>query len=264
VSITAPDRPEICPPGHYMLFLLNKAKVPSVAKIIRIDASAAQKGAAASLKSAALRQQLPSEPQMSTEELDQAILKEATGTHVAIGLTSKCPYGLGACWGGAYEALQQLDGVRWVRPMPNAEDSTAEVFLHDQALPDFEQWPAQLSRTANGSYTFRGVEITIDAELRETGGVLRLVSSLIGGSVELGPLRRDGKIQFDRATNSSRPASDGELKAYEELVRKYRESGAGIQAVKVTGRLTSGSSGPVLQVRAFVDGGYATSVLSRK
>jgi galactose oxidase len=37
VSVTAPpDNRNICPPGHYMLFVLNKSGVPSVAKIIRI------------------------------------------------------------------------------------------------------------------------------------------------------------------------------------------------------------------------------------
>ena len=126
-------------------------------------------------------------------ELDNSILAQAKGTHVIVGLTSKCPYGIGACWGGAYEALQQLDGVRWVRPVPNTEDSTAEIFLYDQILPDFEKWPAQLSRTANGSYTFRGVEITITAELSEQDGRLRLIIPLIDTSVELAPLMWDEK-----------------------------------------------------------------------
>jgi galactose oxidase len=36
VTITAPERPEVCPPGHYMLFVLSKAGVPSLARIVRI------------------------------------------------------------------------------------------------------------------------------------------------------------------------------------------------------------------------------------
>jgi hypothetical protein len=40
VTITAPERPEICPPGHYMLFVLSKAGVPSLARIVRIGSSA--------------------------------------------------------------------------------------------------------------------------------------------------------------------------------------------------------------------------------
>jgi galactose oxidase len=41
VSVTAPGRPEICPPGHYMLFVLSKAGVPSLARIVRIGPPAA-------------------------------------------------------------------------------------------------------------------------------------------------------------------------------------------------------------------------------
>ncbi|MFY9808326.1 MAG: galactose oxidase-like domain-containing protein [Pseudonocardiaceae bacterium] len=40
VTIAAPERPEVCPPGHYMLFVLSKAGVPSPARIVRIGPSA--------------------------------------------------------------------------------------------------------------------------------------------------------------------------------------------------------------------------------
>lgn len=36
LNVVAPPNPNVAPPGHYMLFLLNAKKVPSVAKIIRI------------------------------------------------------------------------------------------------------------------------------------------------------------------------------------------------------------------------------------
>ena len=36
LKVTAPASPKACPPGHYMLFVLNKDGVPSVAKIIKI------------------------------------------------------------------------------------------------------------------------------------------------------------------------------------------------------------------------------------
>jgi galactose oxidase len=36
VTVTAPEQPEICPPGHHMLFVLSKAGVPSLARIMRI------------------------------------------------------------------------------------------------------------------------------------------------------------------------------------------------------------------------------------
>jgi len=36
LKVTAPQNSKVCPPGHYMLFVLNKDKVPSIAKIIRV------------------------------------------------------------------------------------------------------------------------------------------------------------------------------------------------------------------------------------
>ncbi|MFZ4575893.1 MAG: galactose oxidase-like domain-containing protein, partial [Phycisphaerales bacterium] len=37
--ITAPLSPDLCPPGHYMLFILNGEGVPSVAEVVRIGSS---------------------------------------------------------------------------------------------------------------------------------------------------------------------------------------------------------------------------------
>lgn len=37
LSITTPSNGNVCPPGHYMLFIINGNGVPSVAKIIRIN-----------------------------------------------------------------------------------------------------------------------------------------------------------------------------------------------------------------------------------
>ena len=36
LSVTAPANANLCPPGHYMLFVLNKDGVPSVAETIMI------------------------------------------------------------------------------------------------------------------------------------------------------------------------------------------------------------------------------------
>jgi hypothetical protein len=41
VIVTAPASGNVCPPGHYMLFLLNQKKVPSIATIVQIAAGAA-------------------------------------------------------------------------------------------------------------------------------------------------------------------------------------------------------------------------------
>ena len=36
LSVTAPSDPNLCPPGHYMLFIVNSAGVPSIAAIVSI------------------------------------------------------------------------------------------------------------------------------------------------------------------------------------------------------------------------------------
>jgi hypothetical protein len=41
LTVTAPAHPNLAPPGHYMLFVLNGQGVPSVAKVIRLGGSAA-------------------------------------------------------------------------------------------------------------------------------------------------------------------------------------------------------------------------------
>jgi len=41
LSVTAPVSPAVCPPGYYMMFLVNGNGVPSVAKMIRVDVNTA-------------------------------------------------------------------------------------------------------------------------------------------------------------------------------------------------------------------------------
>jgi hypothetical protein len=37
LNVTAPSNPNLCPPGHYMLFILNNTEVPSVSRVIQIQ-----------------------------------------------------------------------------------------------------------------------------------------------------------------------------------------------------------------------------------
>jgi galactose oxidase len=77
-------------------------------------------------------------------------------------------------WGGAYEALRRLEGVELVSPVPNTDDSTAEVFLQDERLPALEQWSEQFRRIVNGTYEMRGAEVTLQGGLEERGEKLFL------------------------------------------------------------------------------------------
>jgi glycosidase len=251
LTITAPATADVCPPGYYMLFLLNKEKVPSISKILRIAAPAVPRRAATARASTPRTQPIPVEAQMSTAELDRAITGRAIGTSAAIGLTSRCPYGLGACWGGAYEALQQLDGVAAVRPIANAADSMAEVFLHGDTLPDVNRWAQQIAQVANGSYDFRGVEVIVKANVNAQNGRFGLTGPSIDKQVLLAPLEQVEKVQFDRATGTAKPALPEEHSAYERLVARYRDAGAADLPVHVTGPLRQTSTGWTLHVRDF-------------
>jgi hypothetical protein len=99
-----------------------------------------------------------------------AVMKAARGTAVVVGVTGTCPYGIGACWGGAYEALSQLEGVDMVNPIPDAVESTAEVFLKDEGLPPLDRWGRQFSDIVNGTYELRGVEVANAQAAREGRG----------------------------------------------------------------------------------------------
>jgi hypothetical protein len=251
VTVTAPERAEICPPGHYMLFVLSRAGVPSLARIMRIGPAAAAPHAAAS--PTLTEADLPAGPAGTTrtQERDAAVRTQSRGTRVTVGLTAKCPYGLGACWGGAYEALQKLEGVAAVRPIADAEHSTAEVYLHDQGLPDLDRWPEQLARWANGSYDFRGVEVTVTGTIAEQDGVLWLSGPSFDAPVQLMPLAQGVKLQWDLQTRSVIETTSDELSAYENLERRFRGLEGGGGPVQVTGPLSKTAAGWMLYVRTF-------------
>ncbi|MBV9563864.1 MAG: DUF1929 domain-containing protein, partial [Bradyrhizobium sp.] len=133
-TLTLPANSAICPPGFYMMFLLSAEGVPSVAHFIRLERPAAD------TVTFAANSQSANKPSLA--DRDRRIEAEARGPKVVIGLTSRCPYGLAACWGGAYQTLRTLSGVGAVKAVANADDSTAEVFLRDNAPPDIDGWIA--------------------------------------------------------------------------------------------------------------------------
>jgi hypothetical protein len=240
LNITAPERPEICPPGHYMLFVLDTEGVPSQAQFVHIGTSAPAKRG---IEEGALAAAAP------LRQRQAAITAANPGPRVTIGLTSTCPYGLGACWGGAYEALKKLDGVAAVQPIPNAEDSTADVYLGGPGLPNIDLWPDQFARTANGSYDFRGVEVTLAGRVQDVDGALQLVEAASGALLHLRPLLPGTKIQWDREARAPKPAARDELLAYAELLAQTRQSGA--RQVRVIGPLLRTAGELIVYVRKF-------------
>jgi hypothetical protein len=248
VQVTAPASADVCPPGHYMLFLLSQSGTPSVARIIQIQAPVQPAGFAAAERAdvvtAGVPVELPTYLQVSSREA--AIRTTAHGTKVVIGITGTCPYGIGSCWGGAYEALGRLEGVDMVSPVPDTEDSTAQLFLADDRLPPLQRWDEQFHRIVNGTYEMRGVEVTVRGSIYQDDGQYFLTGTGRRPPVRLAPLAE--KIQWDHLARSLKPPQEQEVRAYDNLIAWHQEAGDA-EPVTVTGPLTQTDGEYHLHVR---------------
>jgi hypothetical protein len=239
-TIVLPTDPAGCPPAVYMLFLLTKDGVPSRARFVRIAPAAQALGAQIGMAQA--RGPAPASETLAAH--DRRIEATAVGTKAVIGLTSTCPYGLAACWGGAHQTLQALKDVDSVKAIANAEDSTAEVFMTGDLVPDIESWAATFRDMANGSYDFRGAEVTLRGLAHIDQG--RLVLSGNGWSIGLGPLGVSDKVQWDWSRKQPALPTQAESAAYGDLLGQV--GGGGMQAV-VTGPLVKVGNDWQLHVR---------------
>jgi galactose oxidase len=263
LTVTAPNSPNLCPPGHYMLFILSQAGVPSIAKMIQMQAAVAPAALAPEplvdveatpVPETALSRLRPvvSEPRayLQVYAREAEVAEAAKGTAVVVGITGTCPYGIGACWGGAYEALRRLEGVDLVSPVPNTDDSTAEVFLEDERLPALDTWDQQFRSIVNGTYEMRGVEVTLQGGIEARDGQLFLAGSGQRPSVQLAPLPATDKIQWNHTIRDRKPLEGDEALAYERLAAASRNLPDG-QSVTVTGPLKQTDVGYQLHVRLF-------------
>lgn len=254
--VTSPTSRNACAPGHYMLFILNERGVPSVAKIVRVqpslgpsDGVATGVGTGAVAAGEMLSASVPAADAtfMTSVERREALLDAPTGTRVVVGLTGRCPYGIGACWGGAEEALRGLHGVQYVDPIPDVGNSTANVFLEDDGLPALSRWNADFAKTANGSYDLRGVEVSLEGTIESRDGELFLTSE--PEPVRLAALAREEKVQWDVPAGAPQALATSEASAYDELAAEARVASA--PQAKVTGSLEQVDDVYVLHVREF-------------
>lgn len=264
LEVTAPTGPQACPPGHYLLFVVDGHGVPSVARVVRI-AAAVGVGAIAGLAEAAALATAAADPETAAagpapdvayaDAYEDAFLRRdrvremATGRPVVVGITATCPYGLGACWGSASEALETLEGVQHVDPVPDAGDSTATVFLGDDQLPRLDLWREQFQRVVNATYDLRGVEVTLDGTVTTAGDQLLLNGRTDRSPVQLSPLEAADKVQWDHAGRAPRAVQPDEAAAYLRL--SADAAAGGDRRVTVTGPLEATGSGYRLKVRVY-------------
>ena len=249
LTATAPPGANVCPPGHYMLFIVNLEGVPSVAKIIQVSAPAATQPEAVAAQREAVAVGTPAARQAPKDAfaLRATVRAAADGTRVVAGITGICPYGIAACWGGANEALRSLEGVQYVDPIPDGDRSTATVYMEDNGLPALDHWGDQFRGMVRQTYELRGVEVTLTGTIEARNDVFVLVGEGRRPPVELVPLEPGGKIQWDPAARRPQAAEPGEAAAYDRLTRLAGAVGA--RRLTVTGPLHQTQAGYRLQVR---------------
>ena len=221
VRVTAPPGPGECPPGHYLMFVLNAAGVPSVATVVQVRPAPAPLGALRMLEPESVRMSSEAVEGRSSGASPGAARKPSAGTEVVLGITGLCPYGIGACWAGAYEALQQLERVAYVEPVPDAQASTASLVLGDDGLPPLDRWHQQFARVVNGSYRLRGAEVTLVGRIAVRAGEIQL-DVTDGESLPLIPIRHEDSVRLDRVRGGPEALRPAELGAYQGLLTAVR------------------------------------------
>ena len=252
VTVNAPANGNLVPPGHYMLFVLNKAGVPAVAPIIRLKPDSELPTPKPAARRAAVEQHVEVTLKMRNEK----VVSEQEQPAVVVGLTPACPYGLGPCWGGAFEALQHISDIEVVRPMPSQDDSIAFVYLRDDILPDIDLWRSELRKIDGGTYDMRGIEMTLSGVVTRkqvgTDEQLTLAGTSTRPDLVLAPFQAASKIEWDRVTKAPKPMSDEEAGAYARLSKTLAEHPSGL-TLEATGRLQKHDANKFsLDVRNFV------------
>ncbi|MBV9531521.1 MAG: DUF1929 domain-containing protein [Bradyrhizobium sp.] len=245
LTVTAPASANVCPPGHYMLFVVDGNGTPSIGHITRISAS--------HILTASLVQHgmVFNETRPGPVEKDAQTVRAASKPPVTVGITPTCLYGLAGCWGGAKGALLRLTGIHRVLAEANAYTSTASVFLRDDSLPDLDVWRREFGHIANASYSLRGIEMTLGGTIERTDGRLRLAGNQTRPSLVLAPLEATNKVQWDFATKANWPLEPDEANAYARLRQFLDDPLRRDSPVTVTGPLLKNEGGFVLEVRAF-------------
>ena len=190
LRVKAPPSPKVCPPGHYMLFVLDKNKVPSVSRIDPDQVTAANENPAMNrsihTKTAALLAAV----------LTAAAPAPAGILDIIVGITPSCPEGFMGCWGEASQALGMLEGVESVAINPDTYNATASVHLEGDYLPDPAKWREQFQKILGERIGFRGVEVTVEGTLTHRGRCTPPISARIAATVATGRAAKQVAVEL--------------------------------------------------------------------
>ena len=219
LTVPAPADENHAPPGHYMLFVLNKEGVPSVASIVHVAAASAK--TTMRVADTAAHPAVAKQIQPTLVDYNETIITEQARPPVVVGLTPVCPYGLGGCWGGAHDALQRLSDIEVVRPVPDQVNSLAFVYPQQDILPDLDVWRAEFEKATNKGYDMRGIEITISGvgTKKQIGDdeQLTLAGTSSRPELVLAPFQASSQLRWDMKTQAPKPIIDAESGAYKRL-----------------------------------------------
>jgi galactose oxidase len=174
---------------------------------------------------------------------------KAEVNEVVVGITPNCPYGLGACWAGAYEALSRLEGVASVTTVPDNYNCTATVRLKHKGLPDPGRWVSQFKSIVGESYGFRGIELTVVGSIVRKDNHLVLQAPGVVQPITLAPLRH--KLQWNFRKAAARQPEPDEQAGYDQLDAKFKEAKTGTLRVQISGPFQKTANGVSLEVREF-------------
>jgi galactose oxidase len=248
LTIQAPASANITPPGHYMLFVLNDQGVPSIAPIVRIEMQNINTRATHAFLTQQALAAIPTTA--SLPAIDRNIIANDSTPPVVVGITPTCPYGIGACWGGAFGALQRLKDVQVVRPVPDRTDSTAFVYLKQNTLPELEVWRHEFAKCIKGTYSIRGIEMTLSGFVIKKLHKLTLAGTKTPLDLVLEPLQAADIVQWDSKKRANRPMSESEASAVDRLFTALAGRPE-VAAVQITGPLKKNGVEFSLQVRDF-------------
>lgn len=249
-----PSQIKMAPPGHYMLFVLDQFNIPSEAPIVLVTAATKPAPLKVPLGKR-IAQIAPSIEPVQLLQRNQEIIDKSEVPPVTVGLKPGCPYGLAACWGGAFEALRHISDVDVVRPVPSYEESVAHVYLKKDVLPDIDVWRSQFQRVANGSYVIRGIEVTLAGTVtRKRIGDnehFTIVDDSNKAEVFLAQLQQGSKVQWDRETGKPQSSTSEEAAAFVRLSEAVTQHEKGLK-LEVTGPLQkTDMANSLLEVREW-------------